>query len=69
MDKEPFYLSVRFWVAVLTPVLAALIEIGAKYIPGLSQLPQDVLTTIIATLVVSAVTYVVARTLRNTKAR
>ena len=66
MDKEPFYLSTRFWVAVITPIAAALLEVGAKYLPVLSELTPEQVTAIVASLVVMAVTYITARTVRNT---
>ena len=67
MEKpEAFYISVRFWVAALTPFVA----IGTSYL--LQQLPflqidQAQAARFFAALVVAGLTFVIARTFRNTK--
>ena len=67
MDKEPFYQSTRFWVSVLTPVVVSVLGIAAESVPAVKDLPTEVVVTIIASIVVMAVTYVASRTARNTK--
>lgn len=67
MQAEPFYTSIRFWTSVLTPVIVALIEYVGQSVPAVKQLPTEIVTTIAASVVVMAVTFVIARTVRNTK--
>ena len=64
--KENFYLSTRFWVFVLTPVTSGLLLFGTHYVPFLKALSEQEVTTFIASLVVTALTYILARTFRNT---
>ena len=67
--KEPFYTSVRFWVAVLTPVVAALLPELVKAVPFLADLKPENVTAVVASWVVVAATYILARTFRNTKTK
>jgi len=67
--KEPFYVSVRFWVAVLTPVVVALLPLAIEKLPFLADLNPDNVTAVVASWVVIAVTYIVARTFRNTETK
>ena len=65
-NPEPFYLSVRFWTAVLSPFVA----VGATYVVQhltFLQISQAEATAFFASLIVLAVTYILARTVRNTK--
>lgn len=63
--KEPFWLSVRFWVSVLTPLLAALLAATAESIPFLNKLDAAEIAVFMAGLIVSGLGYVLARTFRN----
>ena len=63
--EEPFYKSVRFWVSVLTPIIAALISAYSDSIPWLESLDQVALNTWLAGFIVTAVTFVLGRTWRN----
>lgn len=63
--EEPFYKSVRFYVSILAPVVAALVAAYSENIPWLKSLDQAALTTWIAGLIVTALAYVFGRTWRN----
>lgn len=65
LGEEPFYVSVRFWVSTITPVIAALVSAYADRLPWLSSLDQVALNTWLAGLIVTAVTFVLGRTWRN----
>ena len=67
--KEPFYLSVRFWTTVVTLFVTALLPILAEKLPFLADLNPDNVTAVVASWVVIAVTYIVARTFRNTETK
>ena len=64
--KEPFYVSVRFWVAVLTPVVVALLPLAIEKLPFLADLKPESISVVIAAWVVTFLGYIVARTVRNT---
>lgn len=66
MEKEPFYKSTRFWVSVLTPIVTAGLAVAAESIPAVKDLPSETVVFILASVVVMGVTYVLARTQRNT---
>jgi hypothetical protein len=63
--EEPFYKSVRFYVSVLTPIVAALVAAYSDSIPWLESLDQAALNTWLAGLVLTAVSFVFGRTFRN----
>jgi len=65
IGEEPFYLSVRFWVSILTPIVAALVASYSESIPFLKSLDQVALNTWLAGLIITAVTFVFGRTWRN----
>ena len=68
-DKENFYLSTRFWVFVLTPLVLLVLNWLKAYIPPLASLDPEQATTWFASIVILALTYILGRTFRNTKAR
>lgn len=68
MTPEPFYISVRFWVTILTPLVALGVTYIAQHLPFL-QIDSTQATEFFAALVVSGLTYVIARTFRNTKVK
>lgn len=63
--EEPFYKSLRFWVSILTPIIAALVSAYSDNIPWLESLDQVALNTWLAGFIVTAVTFVLGRTWRN----
>lgn len=63
--EEKFYRSVRFWVATIAPVTAALISAYSDGLPWLKGLDQAELNTWIAGLILTAISYIAGRTYRN----
>lgn len=63
--EEPFYKSVRFYVSVLTPIVAALVSAYSDRLPWLKSLDQVALNTWLAGLILTAVSFVAGRTFRN----
>ena len=67
MTTEPFYTSVRFWTALLTPIVAALLPALVEKLPFVGTLSAEQWVALFAGGVVSGVTFIIARTLRNVK--
>lgn len=68
--KEPFFLSVRFWISVLTPILAVALAPVIVAVSAATGVPDELVRTVLSaavgSLIVMAATFVIARTLRNT---
>ena len=69
MEPEKFYLSVRFWVAILTPVFSALLPGLVAKLPFVGAVTPEQWVALFAGGIVTGVTFVVARTFRNTKTK
>ena len=69
MEPEPFYTSVRFWVAILTPVFSALLPGLVAQLPFVGTVSPEQWVALFAGGIATGVTFVIARTLRNTKAK
>ena len=68
MEKpEAFYLSVRFWVSLLTPVFAAFLPAAVAQLPFVSVVSPEQWVALFAGGIVAGLTFVLARTFRNTK--
>ena len=67
MEPEKFYLSVRFWVAILTPIFAALLPGLVAQLPFVGAVSSEQWVALFAGGIVTGVTFVIARTFRNTK--
>ena len=67
MEPEKFYLSVRFWVAILTPLFSALLPVLVEKLPFIGTLSVEQWVALFAGGVVSGLTFVIARTIRNVK--
>ena len=63
--KEPIYKSTRFWVSVLTPIVSAAFVTAVEHFPFLSVISSDKVVAILAGFIVMMVSYVAARTVRN----
>lgn len=63
--KEPIYKSTRFWVSVLTPIVSAAFVTAVEHFPFLSVISSDQIVAVLAGFVVMMVSYVAARTVRN----
>ena len=68
MTPEPFYLSVRFWVSVLTVPVSLLVTYVVQQLPFL-QVDQGMATEFFAGFVVMGITFVLARTFRNVEVK
>jgi len=67
MESEKFYLSVRFWVSLLTPIFAAFLPTLVEKLPFVGIVTPDQWVALFAGGIVAGVTFVLARTFRNTK--
>ena len=68
MQPEPFYLSIRFWVAVLTTPVGLIVTYLMSQLPFL-QIEPGMATEFLAGFVVLGITFIIARTLRNSKVK
>ena len=64
--KENPFQSVRFWISVLSPIVAILWVYVAEAVPALSVITPEQVTFIAASIVASGAVFVAARTARNT---
>jgi hypothetical protein len=66
-EKEPFWQSIRFWTAVITPLVA----VGVPYLLQLLPVPvavsQEQVVAWAVSVVIAAVSFIASRTVRNTK--
>jgi len=69
MQPEPFYKSVRFWTAVLTPIFAAVLPGLIARLPFVGTLTPEQWTALFTGAIVAGVSYIAARTVRNTKVK